>query len=309
MQKKIQKLEEELQKKDRMYKDLQEKSSVAPQEVPQFISAQQSTSQTIQKPHEQKVDDLIDETESEAEDVGCDSVRVSSKPSPLHFGENMQMKKQTSLTPVHQANKTFEQADKKLIIKIEGVSDERPVSQQDSSSIKDEKPEVNSVMSSSVQASEFVKTPKVQSLIRQIINLKASHRNNQQSNFKMDQPQITEKQIEEKQREIQSDQAALTQRIKDMIDSSMIFSQLKNQPAKLLRRKNELAEQEKQLKQQLQILDENYQMTLNYIHSEESTQRVNQDQIQQLDTKIKNDLAQLRQMKDSYCNQTKSSSQ
>lgn len=192
MKRKIQKLEEELQKKDELYKDLQDKSSIAPQEVPQCFSAQQSTSQTIVKPQESKVDNLIDETESENEEFGCDSVRVSSKPSPLHFGENIQMKKQTSLTPVHKADKTFEQNDKKLIIKIEGVSDEQPMSQQDSSSVKDEKPDVQSVMSSSVQASEFVKTPKVQSLIRQIINLKTNQKN-RQSKFKFDQPQISEK--------------------------------------------------------------------------------------------------------------------
>lgn len=127
-----------------------------------------------------------------------------------------------------------------------------------------------------MQASEFVKTPKVQSLIRQIINLKAS----KQKQFKVDQPQITEKQIEEKSREIQLDQAALSTRIKDMIDSSMVFGQMKQQPGKLLQRKNDLLEQEKQIRAQLEVLNDNYQMTLNYIQAEESTQRVNQEQIQ-----------------------------
>jgi len=106
--------------------------------------------------------------------------------------------------------------------------------------------------------------------------LKAS----KQKQFKVDQPQITEKQIEEKSREIQLDQAALSTRIKDMIDSSMVFGQMKQQPGKLLQRKNDLLEQEKQIRAQLEVLNDNYQMTLNYIQAEESTQRVNQEQIQ-----------------------------
>lgn len=37
---------------------------------------------------------------------------------------------------------------------------------------------------------------------------------------------------------------------------------------------------------------------MNYIQLEESTQKVNQDQIQQLDSKIKNSLNQLRKMRE-----------
>jgi len=68
-----------------------------------------------------------------------------------------------------------------------------------------------------------------------------------------------------------------------MIDSSMIFTQLKQQPAKLLQRKNELMEQSKSIQAQLAVLEDNYQMTMNYIQSEETTQKMNQEQIQQLD--------------------------
>lgn len=63
----------------------------------------------------------------------------------------------------------------------------------------------------------------------------------------------------------------------------MIFTQLKQQPAKLLQRKNELMEQSKSIQAQMEVLEENYQMTMNYIQSEETTQKMNQEQIQQLD--------------------------
>lgn len=125
---------------------------------------------------------IIEDTVSEQDEefaAGCsDSVKVSSKPSRLNFGgESIQMKKQTSLTPVHQAQKSFvaqaEEQDKQLIIEIDNT-DEEAVSQANSSAPK----ESNSVQSSSVQAFEFVKTPKVQSLIRQIVQLK-SGRNQQ----------------------------------------------------------------------------------------------------------------------------------
>lgn len=219
-----------------------------------------------------------DDTESEIEEH---SVKIASKPSRLNFGDSIQLKKQTSMTPVHQAAKSFgDQSDKKLIVQIEGTSSGslNCSVKDDSCSAKDEKPELNSVQSSSVQANEFVKTPKVQSLIRQIIRLKAARDN--KKNLKSEQPtQVTEKQIELKQREINVDQAALSARIKEMIDSSMIFAQLKQQPGRLLQKKSELVEQEKEIRAQLAILDENYNMTMKYIQSEESTQKVNQDQI------------------------------
>jgi len=111
---------------------------------------------------------MIEDTETENcdDDQVCDSVRVSSKPSKLQFDESLQMRKQTSMTPVHQATKSFQNNDKKLIIQIDSTSDH---------SAKDDKqiPELNSVNSSSVQVDEFVRTPKVQSLIHQIVRLKA----------------------------------------------------------------------------------------------------------------------------------------
>lgn len=100
----------------------------------------------------------------------------------------------------------------------------------DSSSAKNEKPEENkSEQSSSDKASEFVKTPKVQSLIQEIVRIKAM-RNYKQNNFANNKQfaSQTEKQIEQKQKEIKVDQAALSASIKEMIDSSMIFTQLKH---------------------------------------------------------------------------------
>jgi len=113
------------------------------------------------------------ETEKGEEEQGCDSVRVSSKPSRLHFDDSLQMKQQTSMTPVHQATKSFQHNDKKLIIEIDGTDESEAKCTISDHSAKDEKPELNSVNSSSVQVDEFVRTPKVQSLIHQIVRLKA----------------------------------------------------------------------------------------------------------------------------------------
>lgn len=122
-----------------------------------------------------------DDTESESE-YGCDSVKVSSKPARLDLQEAIQVNKQTSLTPVHQAEKTFkQQSEKKLVIKIDAMNDQsiNCVVSHDSQSARNEKPE--SEQSSSDKASEFVKTPKVQSLIQEIVRIKA--RRNKQNNF------------------------------------------------------------------------------------------------------------------------------
>lgn len=51
-----------------------------------------------------------------------------------------------------------------------------------------------------------------------------------------------------KTKEIEIDKSALSSRIKEMIESSMIFSQLKQQPAKLILRKNELEEEQERIK-------------------------------------------------------------
>ena len=50
-------------------------------------------------------------------------------------------------------------------------------------------------------------------------------------------------------------------------------------------------------------MNENYNMTINYIQLEESTQKVNQEQIQQLDHKIKESLEHLKKMKEAYSKQ------
>lgn len=53
-------------------------------------------------------------------------MKVSSKPSRLQIDESMQLlNKQTSLTPVHQAQKTFkQQSEKKLVVKIDALNDQ-----------------------------------------------------------------------------------------------------------------------------------------------------------------------------------------
>lgn len=69
------------------------------------------------------VDQTISENmEDDKESINeCDSVNVSSN---LKFNECiLQMKKEKSLTPVHQANKSFEQKDRQLILEIEGTED------------------------------------------------------------------------------------------------------------------------------------------------------------------------------------------
>lgn len=82
-----------------------------------------------------------------------------------------------------------------------------------------------------------------------------------------------------KKKEIEIDQKALSNRIKEMIESSMIFSQLKQQPAKLISRKKELEEEQERIKASLENLDENYKITMSYIQSEENVMRTNQEHI------------------------------
>lgn len=175
MQKKIRKLEKELQNKDRMCRELQERTESVAQ-FPQHVSVDKTCSQTQIQQMPQENEGPVDETESERdEDYGCESMLVSSKPSRIQLdGECIPLKKQTSLTPVHQPNKAFEENGRELIIEIDNTSD-RPVSEDGAPA--DEQSQ--SAQSSSVQPSEFVKSPKVQSLIRQIVNLKASRKKNQ----------------------------------------------------------------------------------------------------------------------------------
>ena len=46
-----------------------------------------------------------------------------------------------------------------------------------------------------------------------------------------------------------------------------------------MQRKNELLEQEKELKAHLDILDENYKISLKYLEKEETLHNINQKQI------------------------------
>lgn len=69
---------------------------------------------------------IQEDTETEREDNGCEnSVRVSREPERLDLDQNIQLKKQTSLTPTHGPNKQFEAKEngKKLIVKIDGIDD------------------------------------------------------------------------------------------------------------------------------------------------------------------------------------------
>lgn len=107
------------------------------------------------------------------------------------FDDSMQMNKQISMTPVHQASKTFEQnAERKLIIKIEATEDKyQPkctISHDSNSAANEEQPELNSVVSSQERASQIMQTPKMQNLIKQIVRLKAN-RNNNNSGLKRNQ--------------------------------------------------------------------------------------------------------------------------
>lgn len=54
------------------------------------------------------------------------------------------------MTPVHQATKSFQHNDKKLIIEIDGTDESEDKCTLSDHSAKDEKPELNSVNSSSV---------------------------------------------------------------------------------------------------------------------------------------------------------------
>ena len=161
MQKKIRKLEVELKNKDKMCRELQERTESIAQ-YPQPVSVDKTCSQTQKQLMPLENEKQIDETESERDEDYGESMLASSKPSRIQIdGECIPLKKQTSLTPVHQPNKTFEDNGRELIIEIDNTSD-RPVSQDYDTANE----QSQSGQSSSVQASEFVKTPKVQSLIR-----------------------------------------------------------------------------------------------------------------------------------------------
>jgi hypothetical protein len=71
----------------------------------------------------------------------------------------------------------------------------------------------------------------------------------------------------------------MQERINDMAESQFIFSKLKQQPQKLLQKRHLLEVQAHQLKQHILMLDENIEVTNKYIESEESTMKINQEQI------------------------------
>lgn len=138
------------------------------------------------------IDETVSEQEEEGEcdadnEFGCDSVRVSSKPSRLHFDESMKMQKQTSLTPMHQAQKSFEQQEQKLIVEIDNSEE---LNEQVSCSAKDEKPPSSASSERQSQAEEFVRTPKVQSLIQQMVLLKSGKKLEMQSSIRVTERQI-----------------------------------------------------------------------------------------------------------------------
>lgn len=83
----------------------------------------------------------------------------------------------------------------------------------------------------------------------------------------------------------------------------MMFTQLKQQSVSIMQRKNELLEQEKELKAHLQVLDENYKISLKYLAKEEILHKLNQNQIKKMDIKIKNDLIELRKMQETHKSQ------
>jgi len=135
MQRKIQKLQEELEKKDKIFQELQEQK----ESMPQDDITDSQTNQPKQRGAQ-------DETESESE-YGCDSVKVSSKPSKLNLQEAIQVQKQQSLTPQHQPEKAFkQQSDKKLVVQIDAMNEQsiNCIVSHDSQSPKNDKPEEKS---------------------------------------------------------------------------------------------------------------------------------------------------------------------
>lgn len=95
------------------------------------------------------------------------------------------------------------------MVKIDALNNDQSINcmvSPDSHSAKDDKPaEENFEQSSSDKASEFVKTPKVQSLIQEIVRIKANR--NKQNNGEINQKMVSEieRQIDQKQKEIKVD--------------------------------------------------------------------------------------------------------
>jgi len=76
------------------------------------------------------------------------------------------------------------------------------------------------------------------------------------------------KEIEEMEQNIQHDRKLLASRIAEMIESRSMFAQLKQQPTKLMRKKQELFEEAEQVEEKIKQLDENLKVTNQYLESE-----------------------------------------
>lgn len=79
-----------------------------------------------------------------------------------------------------------------------------------------------------------------------------------------------------KEQEIRARRMRLNQQVKEMMDSSMVFNQLKMQPKRLLHRKQALMMQAQKIEDQIRLIDENVEITNHYLKQEENTMKINQ---------------------------------
>ena len=79
-----------------------------------------------------------------------------------------------------------------------------------------------------------------------------------------------------KEQEIRARRMRLNQQVKEMMDSSMVFIQLKMQPKRLLQRKQALMMQAQKIEDQIRLIDENVEITNHYLKQEENTMKINQ---------------------------------
>jgi len=79
-----------------------------------------------------------------------------------------------------------------------------------------------------------------------------------------------------KEQEIRARRMRLNQQVKEMMDSSMVFNQLKMQPKRLLQRKQALMMQAQKIEDQIRLIDENGEITNHYLKQEENTMKINQ---------------------------------
>ena len=79
-----------------------------------------------------------------------------------------------------------------------------------------------------------------------------------------------------KEQEIRARRMRLNQQVKEMMDSSRVFNQLKMQPKRLLQRKQALMMQAQKIEDQIRLIDENVEITNHYLKQEENTMKINQ---------------------------------